>query len=404
MKLLVISHMFPNSFQPWSGIFVRRQLDALRGLGVEILVVSPLPWSISALGAVRPRWRAYAQVARQAPMGGYVVHYPRFLRPPGRWYRRYEALAAALSVCPLVKRLRSQFPFDAVLANMVLCDGSLAVTIGRQWNVPSACYAVDADINLYPAESAALYRQTAQTLSRLDLLLSVGNGFAGRILKVFPSVRRKIHVVPRGVDLELFKPRPRSNSLETHAIRVLFAGRIERDKGVFELVGAFKHLKRTDLKLMIAGEGEDRERVSAEIERSGLRDAITLPGDVTPDQMPQLFADSDVLVLPSHHEGLANVLVEAAACGLPIVASDIDENRDVVRDGQNGLLHPVGSSQGLARCLERLAEDPSLRETMGRKSRQLADEKFDLKRNAKTLYQLLQGAIDQRGNLQRRFA
>jgi glycosyltransferase involved in cell wall biosynthesis len=95
------------------------------------------------------------------------------------------------------------------------------------------------------------------------------------------------------------------------------------------------------------------------------------------DDMPDLLRSVDVVVLPSYREGLPKGLIEAAACGLPLVATDVPGCREVVTDGVDGLLVPVRDSGALASAIERLCEDPALRKRLGDAARQKALAEFD---------------------------
>jgi glycosyltransferase involved in cell wall biosynthesis len=93
--------------------------------------------------------------------------------------------------------------------------------------------------------------------------------------------------------------------------------------------------------------------------------------------MPAVFDDADAVCLPSRYgEGVPKVLLEAAACGLPMVVTDSPGCREVVRQGENGLLVPVGDIEALATALRRLIEDGALRERMGRRGREIAEAEF----------------------------
>ncbi|MFA0774041.1 MAG: hypothetical protein KEFWMYNX_002076, partial [Candidatus Fervidibacter sp.] len=95
------------------------------------------------------------------------------------------------------------------------------------------------------------------------------------------------------------------------------------------------------------------------------------------DDMPNLLQQVDIAVLPSYHEGVPRFLLEAAACGLPLVATDIEGCRVVVREGVNGFLVPSRQPMALADALERLLRDPLLRHQMGKASRHIAETEFD---------------------------
>ena len=186
-----------------------------------------------------------------------------------------------------------------------------------------------------------------------------------------------------GVDLERFQPRTRSAEASAAAAgqgpRILFASRLLREKGIGELVEAFRAVRRNvpGAELWIAGEpyrpnptSLDERDVAALGEVPGVR----LLGQV--EDMPALLAQVDIVALPSWREGTPKILLEAAACGLPIVATDIPGCRGVVEEGASGFLVPVRDVDALARALSALVADPALRESFGRRGRGIVERGF----------------------------
>ena len=182
-----------------------------------------------------------------------------------------------------------------------------------------------------------------------------------------------------GVDCDEFAPVDGDDRSDT-PVTITMAGRILRDKGVVEYCEAIARLADGRVEAVLAGsldpEGNPtalrRDELDALCERTGVR----YLGDV--DDMPSLLGSSDVFVLPSHHEGLPKVLIEAAASGLPLVATDIAGCRPVVHPDVNGELVPVRDVESLAAAIERLAGDPQRRRRYGVASRRLALERFSV--------------------------
>ena len=127
------------------------------------------------------------------------------------------------------------------------------------------------------------------------------------------------------------------------------------------------------VRLDIAGEGDDRERLAGLVRRLGLQDAVRLLGFVPEGETRQLLRRAWAVVLPSAKEGWGISNVEAAACGTPAVASDRPGLRDSVRDGETGLLVPYGDAAALAVALMRLAREPELVERLGAGARRFAE-------------------------------
>jgi glycosyltransferase involved in cell wall biosynthesis len=198
-----------------------------------------------------------------------------------------------------------------------------------------------------------------------------------------------------GIDLRRFAPTPEpaGEPIVTMVSRLLW------DKGIGELVEAARLLRQQHpgMRIRLVGSpdpenpasiGEDRLR---EWCREGL---VEWSGPV--DDVPTVWKQSHVAVLPSYREGTPKSLLEAAACGRPIVTTDVPGCRQVVREGVNGLLVPVRDSRRLAEAIARLVADKALRERMGASGRQLMEREFSQERVATETLRLYRAALGSR--------
>jgi len=242
--------------------------------------------------------------------------------------------------------LFSEYPLAISLRSVVLPVAKLAFKANKGWCI-------------------FLNQQDLETCLRLKLILP----------------ERAIVITSIGVDTKKFRPNHEflSNNHE-HPIVVLMAARLLWDKGVREFVEAARVLKARGLQVefWLAGKPDNGnpmcvpEEFLKEWREEGL---INWLGHR--DDMPNLLQQVDIAVLPSYHEGVPRFLLEAAACGLPLVATDIEGCRVVVRDGVNGFLVPVKDPYALADAIETLIKKPELRRQMGIASRKIVEAEFD---------------------------
>ena len=179
-----------------------------------------------------------------------------------------------------------------------------------------------------------------------------------------------------GADCERFRPSEK-NGRSPGPCRFLFASRLLREKGIRELMEAYKALRErgVEAELLVAGELYPDNPSSLTVsELEDIKRQATYLGHV--DDMREHFQRADVVVLPSYAEGTPRVLLEAGACGKPLVATDIAGCRGVVVDGKNGFLVPTRSSVELARAMETLAKDAIMREKFGLASRAIIENGF----------------------------
>ncbi len=192
-------------------------------------------------------------------------------------------------------------------------------------------------------------------------------------------------VIPNGADLDRFRPTARRDPAVRRHLGIgdaeLVIGQIGSlipRKGADVLLRAFSVLRaRRPARLLLAGAGPERsplERLAAEL---GVADSVGFLGEVrNPEALLQHAID--VSVLAAHSEAMPLALVEASACGLPIVCTDVGGNREVVVDGETGLLVPAGDADRLAAALARLCEDSALRTRFGEAARRRAEKRFGI--------------------------
>lgn len=194
-----------------------------------------------------------------------------------------------------------------------------------------------------------------------------------------------------GVDTMEFSPTPEPSGMLT----VVLASRLLWDKGVGEFVEAARILCKKGVSARFVLVGDTDPENPAAVPTSQLED-WNRSGIVEwwgrRDDMPHIFSESHIVCLPSYREGLPKVLLEAAACGRAIVTTDVPGCREIVRQGENGLLVPVRDSSALAEALHRLIEDPVLRRHMGENARKIALAEFSVEKvvaDTLALYQQL---------------
>jgi glycosyltransferase involved in cell wall biosynthesis len=184
-------------------------------------------------------------------------------------------------------------------------------------------------------------------------------------------------MIPNAVDLTRFAPRPATARTPAGVVNVAYVGRIRPVKGVSVLIDAWpKVVQGNNARLVIAGDGAERAALAQSTRDNGVGDTVEFLGEVS--DVPGVLSRADIYVQPSFQEGLPNAVLEAMAMGLPIVATRVSGNEDVVADGDNGLLVPPGDPDALAAALRRLVADPALAAHMGRRSREIVESRFSL--------------------------
>ena len=184
-------------------------------------------------------------------------------------------------------------------------------------------------------------------------------------------------VVRNGVDLDAFRPASGSSGAVLRMLGVGSLTPVKRWDRLIEAAAALR-ARREAFSVQIVGEGALRGDLEAQIAASALQDRVTLPGFL-PD-IASVMQEADVLIHPSETEGCPNVVMEAMACGLPVVANRVGEGQYLVEDGVTGFLIERGDAAALVDRIGRLVAQPALRKQMGVQGRAVAEKTFGLQR------------------------
>ena len=222
--------------------------------------------------------------------------------------------------------------------------------------------------------------------------------------RILPTLGELVTVIPNGVDCKRFHPDMKSARLMAQLglegqFAIIFVAALtkwHRYKGLDVLLGALKIAlrKRKDLRLLVVGDGELREEYRTMATELGISANILFLGDVPDAELPEYYAASDVTVLPSkdQSEGFGLTILEAAATGKPVVASNVGGIPSVVNHGYNGLLVPPNDASRLAEAILYLSENRDAAAAMGRNGRRGAEE-HDWKRTAALTEQVYVDAL-----------
>lgn len=202
------------------------------------------------------------------------------------------------------------------------------------------------------------------------------NSFIKKYFKLYPD---KFKEISFGVNLEKFKPIKFQASFKKN---ILFVGGLDKAhyfKGLNIFIKALSLLKGDDWQVWITGEGDLKNKYQKIAKNLNLENKIKFTGKINQEKLIKLYQSSDIFVLPSinRSEAFGLVLLEAMACGVPVIASDLPGVRTVFNHGQQGLLCKPNDINDLFGKIQILLTDESLRKKMGIKARKLAEEKYD---------------------------
>lgn len=283
-------------------------------------------------------------------------------------------------------RLRREVPVVATIHHPITVDRDIALAAARtrtkRWGLRRWYSFLDKQIDVAP---------------RLDGILTVSEAAAEGIERDFRIPRHRMHIVPNGVDLDVFRPLPEIERKTNRLIATISATNAPL-KGFVHLLEALARVRKVmpDVTLTVIGREGDRT-ATRRIRELGLEGAVRITGRVTTDEMVALYAESTIAIVPSLYEGFGLPAIEAMACCVPVISTDAGALPEVVgRDGHAGVLVQAGCSESLAKPILELLRSPERRVALAEAGRTRATTLFTWKRAAELCVDVYREAIDRR--------
>jgi glycosyltransferase involved in cell wall biosynthesis len=353
MRILTLTNLYPTPFHPTRATFNRQKVRLLAARH-PVAVIAPILWT--------DEWAARWRGGRALPRGrrvtcdGITVDHPLYLYPP-KVLRGWYGHCFRESVRRAFGRAVVEFRPDLVFAPWAYPDGWAAVRLGHRAGLPVVIQVHGSDIlrlSLHPQRS----RGTVEALHRADGIVAVSHDLQERAVALGADPDR-VRVVYDSIDTKLFHPGPRcaarsrlAGELEVRGSVVLYIGNLVPVKGLEVLIDAFARLAGQGVAFtgLLIGQGPLRSRLEDQVARLGLLDRVKLLGPRPHDRLPDWFRAADLFVLPSYSEGVPVVLLEAAACGTPFVASRVGGIIEIAHLGPSRLV-PAGDAAALAEAI-----------------------------------------------------
>jgi glycosyltransferase involved in cell wall biosynthesis len=346
MKILFLAHSGSPHTQKWVRHFVQR--------GDEVHVASLV----------------------DEPIEGATIH--PFRRPTGTRLDYFLNIG-------LVRRLVKELKPDILHAHYATSYGFLGAKTGFH---PFVISVWGSDILDFP-NNYFKRKWLKSTLSKADNITAAGKYLAEATERLLQA-DKKVVLIPFGVDLEVFQPRLSKQNKDT----VIGATKsFEPVYGLEYLIRAFAKLKNPRLKLLLVGDGSLRGKFEKLAANLKIADRVELAGQVAPKEIPSYLQRMDILANPSLRESFGVSVLEAQACEIPVVVSNVGGLPEVMVDGVAGFLVAPGNADALARKIGLLASDEELRRRMGKAGREFVKKKYDWNENAKIMERLYDSLV-----------
>ena len=344
--------------------------------------------------------RDHALVARSAPLAylrtlAFAASRPRLARGYAT-LSTLGCLSAAVRLAVAVHRSRlARAPIEHLHAHFAHDPALVALLASRLTGVPYSVTAHARDLYQIPLSSLRARADGAVALvtccaANIDYLRSA----------LPPALHHRLRLIHHGVDLDRFAPAPRAEAVAP--VEIVSVGRLVEKKGFPDLLRACRQVKdarpEVPFRLRIYGDGPLREDLIRLREQLGLADEVELPGERDGEDILRAYRAADIFVLApcvtadGDRDGVPNVIVEAMACGLPVITTHVGGIPEIVQHGVNGLVAAPRDVAMLAEHLTELLTDPARRRALGDAGRSTVEERFDVRTAARELTLVFAGA------------
>lgn len=357
-RLVVFSSLYPSQARPNAGVFIRERMRRVAE-HCSLVVVSPVPW-FPLQGLIRlwkPGYRP--QPARYEQQDGISVYFPRFLAIPGL-FRYWDGFFMALGSVLLLIKLKKEFDFNLIDAHFAFPDGFAATCLGGWFRVPVTITLRGTEVPL--SKISERRERLLKALQRASKIFSVSESLKRHVVALGADAQ-KIEVVGNGVDTVKFKAIDKGKAREQLQIAgdaevlISVGGLVDR-KGFHRVIKTLPQLLENHPRLiyLIVGgaspEGNNRTELEHLVKTLSLTQRVRFLGEMPAENLHVPLSASDIFVLATANEGWANVFLEAMACGLPVISTDVGGNREVVSARTLGTIVPFGQSDALARAID----------------------------------------------------
>jgi glycosyltransferase involved in cell wall biosynthesis len=396
IKVLCLAEMYPSSVNAYLGSFIHSQNRALMEKGIEIKVISPVPWIPFPL-SLKEQWGKLSRIPGKEVLDGIEVCHPRRpILPKGLAFHLNGSLYYKC-IYQFVIELLDRFEFDLIHAHVALPDGLAGAFLAKEIRRPLI-------ITVHGKDTANAQWSTAhrnpdckaailKAFMSSSKIVAVSNYVKHSILEVYPALdSKKIAVIQGGVDITKSHIREEKQS---NTIRILSVGPLIPLKGHEFTIDAMKEVVKAfpNCRLTIIGEGEEKTKLMRQVAGNELQDFVSILNILPHEQLLELMSICDIFVLPSWAEGLGIVYLEAMASGLPVIGCKGQGIEDIVTHEETGFLVEPKNSQQLASLLLELLRDEGVRRKIGKAGKEVILRNYQWGNNATKHVQLYESLI-----------
>ena len=328
-------------------------------------------------------------------MDGIRITYVPYWNFPQGLSARMESILQYHAVLDDIRNDKAITEYDIIHAYRLFPTGYVALLISQQIGIPCVCSARGSDVHTHPYRTKSISKLTRETIARSDRITAVSQELAMRV-ESLAKPQAPVRVIYNGVDTDVFRPLSekqilrKQHGLPAEGVGFCTVSRLAESKGLRVLVEAFGELnsRHPATWLVIVGDGPLDLELRNWVKKKNLEDKVFISGYRPNNEIVYWMCASDVFILASYAEGIPNVVLEAMACGLPVIATNVGGIPEVAIEQETAILIPPRQVLPLVEAMNIFVHDPELRRRMGIAGRERIKINFSWFQSATQLAQV----------------
>lgn len=390
MNVLIISHMYPNSFNENNGIFVHKQVKAMKKefQDINVRVISPVPYTPFLFTLFSKKYRGYYNIPKKAVWDEIEVYYPRVLFLPRNISFEVDGENVYRGIKNLVSKIYKEFKFDIIHAHVALPDGYGAMLLNKNYNKSLFVTVHGQDLNYTVNFSDTCKEKVMKVINSSCKSIFVSNKLKEDAVKYSNSGNNYL-VIPNGVDEEDIVLEDCSYIREEFSNKryILMVGNLIKTKGMDYGIEAFGkiHNKYKDLVLVVIGQGREEINLRKLATTLGIEEKVIFKGKLPHKEVMKYMKECFFFILPSYKEGFGVVYIEAMLQGKVVIGCRGQGIEDVIENMLDGMLVTPKDVNDLVFKMEYIISNDGERQSMELLAKNKVWSKYTWKRSAITL-------------------
>ena len=396
MKILVITHMYPSTFNEIGGIFVHEQVKALVSKGVKVQVVSPVPWTLFPINYLSSKWKKYNTIPVKRVYEGINIWYPRYVTFPRAWFFASSGQRMYLGIKDVVSKIYQKFQFDLIHAHVALPDGFAALKIKHIYHKPLivTIHGQDLYVTFYRNKRCKI--ALFNVYKKVDCIILVSKKLK-EISDNNVGFANKSTVISNGVAVNNILKKNIILGESTLDSRIILSVSylISRKAIDFNLKAIAQLInKYPNLKYLIIGDGPEMRHLKELSNNLRINKHVEFLGQLSHENVLVYMAKADIFSLPSWNEAFGVVYIEAMAQGTPVIGCQGEGIEDFVEHGITGMLVKPKDVDSLVKAMDYLLSNPDEARAIGKRARKLVLENYTWEKNAEKTIEIYKEVLN----------